>query len=192
MASSEVDDEQNAALAAPADDDDTFHSSTDPGSGSSSDPERLRTRRIPSAAPSVPIIRAELVEDLRALDVAEPVIDEAELVVCELVSNALRHARPLPDGSIRVRWRAKAGVVELEVTDGGSDTVPCPAPISVWSSTGRGLRIVRSVAHEWGVTGGGAGHTVWAALGGPSRRRSAEALAAVIPVPGTRRPAAPR
>ncbi|HEX2704575.1 MAG TPA: ATP-binding protein, partial [Candidatus Lustribacter sp.] len=166
VASSDVDDGQDAAAPAPDDDDPSLHSSsTDPGSDTSSDPERPRTRRIPSAAQSVPMIRADLVDDLRALDVPEPVIDEAELVVCELVSNALRHARPLPDGSIRVHWRAKAGVVELEVTDGGSDTVPCPAPISVWSSTGRGLRIVRSVAHEWGVTGGSAGHTVWASLG---------------------------
>ena len=37
---------------------------------------------------------------------------------------------------------------------------------------GRGLRIVRSLAHEWGVIEDPNGRTVWASLGGPSRRRS--------------------
>jgi len=31
---------------------------------------------------------------------------------------------------------------------------------------------VRSLAHEWGVAEDRYGHTVWASLGGPSRRRS--------------------
>ena len=34
------------------------------------------------------------------------------------------------------------------------------------------LRIVRSLAHEWGVADDRHGSTVWASLGGPSRRRS--------------------
>ena len=40
------------------------------------------------------------------------------------------------------------------------------------STHGRGLRIVRHLAHEWGVVEDSVGHrTVWACLGGPSRRR---------------------
>ena len=73
---------------------------------------------------------------------------------------------------IRVHWKAKAGVVEVEVSDGGGVSTPRPAPQSLWASSGRGLRIVRSLAHEWGVTEERNGRTVWAALGGPSRRRS--------------------
>jgi serine/threonine-protein kinase RsbW len=42
----------------------------------------------------------------------------------------------------------------------------------VWLSSGRGLRIVRSIAHEWGVTEDRTGNVVWATLGGPSRRRA--------------------
>lgn len=100
------------------------------------------------------------------------VIDEAEIVVAELVSNALRHARPLTDGTLRVRWKTKAGVVEVEVSDGGGPSTPRPAPPALWSSSGRGLRIVRSLAHEWGVADEKHGRTVWASLGGPSRRRT--------------------
>ncbi len=99
-------------------------------------------------------------------------IEEAECVVSELVANAVRHARPLADGSIRVHWKVKSNVVEVEVSDGGGPTEPRPAPPTTWAAGGRGLRIVRSLAHEWGVIEEGNGRTVWASLGGPSRRRT--------------------
>jgi anti-sigma regulatory factor (Ser/Thr protein kinase) len=117
-------------------------------------------------------VRRAIVEDLEQRDVSALVVDEAEIVASELVSNAIRHARPLADGTLRVHWKVKAGVVEVEVTDGGSDTTPRPAPRTVWASSGRGLRIVRSLAHEWGVAEDRHGSTVWASLGGPSRRRT--------------------
>jgi len=120
----------------------------------------------------VPKIRRAVVEDLESRELPSDLIDDTEIVVSELVGNAIRHARPLPDGMIRVHWKVKAGVVEIEVSDGGGRSTPRPAPRSVWASTGRGLRIVRSLAHEWGVTEERSGRTVWAALGGPSRRRS--------------------
>lgn len=131
-----------------------------------------RTLRVLWQAASVASVRKALVEDLRTRRVAPAVIDEAEIVVSELVSNAIRHARPLSDGNLRVHWKVKAGVVEVEVTDGGGESLPRPAPRAVWSPSGRGLRIVRSLAHEWGVSEDRSGSTVWASLGGPSRRRS--------------------
>jgi anti-sigma regulatory factor (Ser/Thr protein kinase) len=127
---------------------------------------------VPWRAASVAQVRRVLVEDLQTRDVSDSVIDEAEIVVSELMSNAVRHARPLSDGNLRVVWKVKNGVVEVEVTDGGSDSSPRPAPRTVWAPSGRGLRIVRSLAHEWGVTEDRNGSTVWASLGGPSRRRS--------------------
>ena len=117
-------------------------------------------------------VRRAIVDDLHTRDVSPAVVEEAEIVVSELVSNAVRHARPLTDGNLRVHWKVKAGVVEVEVTDGGSDSTPRPAPRTIWAPSGRGLRIVRSLAHEWGVTEDRTGSTVWASLGGPSRRRS--------------------
>lgn len=134
--------------------------------------DRPRTIRVPWTAPAVPKIRRAMVADLEARDLPVDLIGESEIVVSELVGNAIRHARPLADGSIRVHWKVKAGVVEIEVSDGGGPSTPRPAPRSVWASSGRGLRIVRSLAHEWGVTEERNGRTVWASLGGPSRRRS--------------------
>ncbi|GAA4713441.1 hypothetical protein GCM10025782_07090 [Pedococcus ginsenosidimutans] len=134
--------------------------------------DSARTVRVPWRATSVSKVRRTLVDDLGTRDVPPVVVDEAEIVVSELVSNAIRHARPLSDGNLRVHWKVKAGVVEVEVTDGGSESSPRPAPRTIWAPSGRGLRIVRSLAHEWGVTEDRNGTTVWASLGGPSRRRS--------------------
>jgi serine/threonine-protein kinase RsbW len=138
----------------------------------SAEAEAQRTVRMPSSAQAVQHIRRALVDDLQDLDVSSDVVDEAEIVISELMGNAIRHARPLLDGMVRVRWKVKSGVVEVEVSDGGGPSAPRPAPPALWSTSGRGLRIVRSLAHEWGVTEDKHGRTVWASLGGPSRRRS--------------------
>ncbi len=131
-----------------------------------------RTVRLPFGRGAVPQARRQLVADLAGRRVAPEVVDEAESVVAELVANAVRHATCLPDGTVRVHWQTRDGVVEVEVTDGGSMTHPQPLPPSQYSVSGRGLRIVRSLAHEWGVVDGSPGHTVWASVGGPSRRRA--------------------
>lgn len=131
-----------------------------------------RTVRLPFARTAVPMARARVVNELRELGVAQHVIDETEHVVAELVGNAVRHAAPLADGTVRMRWQARGDVVEVEVTDGGGRTDPRPLPPSQLGVSGRGLRIVRSLAHEWGVVGGPPGQTVWASVGGPSRRRA--------------------
>lgn len=133
---------------------------------------QVRTIRAPWRPSTVTRVRQAVVADLRARDLAEKTIDESEIVVSELMTNAIRHARPLADGCLRVRWKVRGEVVEVEVTDGGGDSVPVPAPAAVWVSSGRGLRIIRSLAHEWGVGEDKGGQTVWAAMGGPSRRRA--------------------
>jgi serine/threonine-protein kinase RsbW len=131
-----------------------------------------QTLRVPWKLSSGRDARHVLVTSLRALDVDATTVGEAEIVISELVGNSVRHARPLPDGMIRVSWTVRGEVVEVEVADGGGPTIPRPAPRSVMSVNGRGLRIVRGLAHEWGVHEDRGGRTVWVALGGPSRRRS--------------------
>jgi serine/threonine-protein kinase RsbW len=132
----------------------------------------VRTARLPFKPTAVPLARAQVVAHLTDLGVDRHVVDEAESVVAELVGNAVRHATPLADGTVRVHWQTRDGVVELEVTDGGGTTQPTPRRPSRYAVSGRGLRIVRSLAHEWGVIRSAPGHTVWASIGGPSRRRA--------------------
>ena len=143
------------------------------GSGRAGGPPEKRTIRVPWAPAAAPRIRRELVTDLEKRGVATEVVEEAQIVVAELVANAIRHASPLSDGAVRVHWKVKNDVVEVEVSDGGGSTTPRPSPPTTWGPSGRGLRIVRSLAHEWGVIDDGSGGcTVWASVGGPSRRRS--------------------
>ena len=127
--------------------------------------------RVPWKQSSGRDVRRALVFSLRELEVDATVVGESELVISELFSNAVRYAKPLPDGTIQVIWTVRSGVVEIAVTDGGGPTTPRPAPRAAMAVTGRGLRIVRGLAHEWGVLEERSGRTVWASLGGPSRRR---------------------
>jgi anti-sigma regulatory factor (Ser/Thr protein kinase) len=131
-----------------------------------------QTLLVPWEMSSALAVRRALVSGLRALEVAEGVIDEAEIVVSELVANAVRHASALPGGTIRVHWTVDAGVVEVAVTDGGGPTTPRRRTRSLWSVGGRGLRIVASLAHDWGFRDHDDGRTVWVALGGPAQRGS--------------------
>ena len=132
---------------------------------------QARTVRARWELQTVTRIREAVALDIVAREVSDEVISEAELVTTELVTNALRHATPLSDRTVRIHWKARGNCVEIEVSDGGSDTEPVPAARAVWATSGRGLRIVRSIAHEWGVQRDDKQTTVWAALGGPSRRR---------------------
>ncbi len=149
----------------------TMHEGTPSTNGGSPQSEK-RTVRIPWTPAAAPRIRRTLVEDLASRKVPGEVVEEAEIVVSELVANAIRHAKPLADGAIRVHWKVKNNVVEVEVSDGGGPSIPRPAPPTTWAPGGRGLRIVRSLAHEWGVLEEPNGRTVWASVGGPSRRRT--------------------
>lgn len=122
---------------------------------------------------SAPIARRALLEDLRRIIKDHDLTHAAAVVISELVGNAVRHASPTPDGAVVVRWQVRGGVVDLEVTDGGSDGDVRPSRPTLDSTTGRGLRIVRHLADEWGVQLHDTSEmrTVWAAMGGPSRRR---------------------
>jgi anti-sigma regulatory factor (Ser/Thr protein kinase) len=78
-------------------------------------------------------------------------IDDAALVLTELISNALRHARPLADGGVRAEWRFSGRALEVTVTDGGSTRQPHVTFASEDTLGGRGLAIVSALSAEWGV-----------------------------------------
>lgn len=131
----------------------------------------VRTLRLPFVIASVPQARAAFVDDVSGSALDQVVVDESETVISELVANAILHGSPLPDGTVRLHWKVRSPRVELEITDGGSTGTPQPKKQNPWAASGRGLRIVRSLAHEWGISDEDGRTTVWAAMGGPSRRR---------------------
>jgi len=131
---------------------------------------------LPYAPASVSAARWQLAADLRDAGITETAISDAALVVSELLSNAIRHARPLPDSTVRVSWALSDGWLEVAVEDGGATTRPRASHPSLSSLGGRGLAIVDHLSANWGVETS-RGTTVWAVLAAPSRTPAGAAQA---------------
>lgn len=113
---------------------------------------------LPYTASSVGIARRRLIGDLSEAGVCEGTACDAGLVVSELISNALRHATPLPGNCVKVSWDLRADCVTVEVSDGGAETVPRVHQPTGSSLGGRGLGIVARLSLQWGVRDGRNGY----------------------------------
>jgi anti-sigma regulatory factor (Ser/Thr protein kinase) len=94
---------------------------------------------------------------LESVEADPVVIETAELLTTELVTNAIVHA----GCTSHLFIRAARGVVRVEITD-PDDRLPSMAAPDTDALGGRGLIIVNGLASAWGVepTIGG-GKTVW-------------------------------
>jgi serine/threonine-protein kinase RsbW len=120
---------------------------------------------LPFHPESASIARRQLVDWMRTLGVRDETRDDARLVVSELVGNAVRHARPLADGTMRVTWTTTDSIVDISVTDGGALTTPERVEAGVSDLAGRGLSIVETLAARWWVESTRSRTTVHAVLG---------------------------
>lgn len=89
----------------------------------------------------------------------EELIDDASLVVTELATNAIAHART----PYLIRVSAGLTSVRIEVIDQGAGS-PEPHPPTDDAEGGRGLLIVSSLAASWGIEDALPGKVVWADL----------------------------
>ena len=95
-----------------------------------------------------------------AAGLPEGLVDDAQVLVSELVTNAVRYGRP----AITVGVAATADEVIVEVHDTGEVVPALPAGLPELTRTsGRGLIIVAALASEWGIsaTPDRAGKSVW-------------------------------
>jgi anti-sigma regulatory factor (Ser/Thr protein kinase) len=127
------------------------------------------TFRLPRCHRSVPRARAALLAVLCDWGVDQEVLSNAELVLSELVTNALRV--PVPSDrqvGVRIVRTVDEGMLRLEVSDAGAGTPELREPGDE-ETGGRGLLLVEALAHRWGVEkrAGGIGKTVFAELKAP-------------------------
>ena len=121
-----------------------------------------RSVTVPHEGHGVSLARHAFATELASAGITADVRQDAVLVMSELVSNAVKHGAPLPDGDVRVGWAIAHDCLHIEITDGGAVTRPNPAVATVFALGGRGLDIVRMISREWGVTQDGDSVTVWA------------------------------
>lgn len=111
---------------------------------------------LPCDPQSVRAARHFVSDALRDWGQTEQLVDTAELLVSELVSNALLHAH----SSVEVVLRYAEDTTRVEVSDtSGRDVVRRRHSLS--ATTGRGLMLVDQLAAAWGVTRRRGGKIVW-------------------------------
>jgi anti-sigma regulatory factor (Ser/Thr protein kinase) len=81
---------------------------------------------------------------------------QAELLVSELVTNAVVHAH----SAVRVELTTGDRRVTVKVFDEGAGW-PRVERVSIWSERGRGLRLVELASNRWGVEPSDDGKYVW-------------------------------
>lgn len=117
---------------------------------------------LPGRATSASVARAFVGEVLRVAGCPE--VDEAILLVSELVANAVRHSASgwRDDGRLTVLVSDCGKTIHVEVVDQGAVTRPRiqRAP-SENAENGRGLWLVGELASSWGWRRDTTGHVVW-------------------------------
>lgn len=102
------------------------------------------------------------VEESLAKAVPPPVLNDAKLLVSELVTNSIQHAELEPDDSIElsVEVDEAGGVIRVTVADPGPGFEPSTSVRRASALGGRGLWLIEQIATRWGRQRNG-GAVVW-------------------------------
>ncbi|WP_225844897.1 ATP-binding protein [Streptomyces sp. HPF1205] len=149
---------------------DAMDETAEAGSGAA-----VSVRRWPNGPRCVPRARHHLRQEMEAWGLAPALVDTAELVVSELVTNAVRHAR-MPRGRlIETRLQRTGDGVRIEVHD-ANETRPEVHRAAEDEESGRSLALVEALTGaRWGVSSReGVGKLVWAVVS-PSGTRERRA-----------------
>jgi anti-sigma regulatory factor (Ser/Thr protein kinase) len=93
-----------------------------------------------------------------ALD-GHPVACDAELLTCELVTNAVQHATDA--GWVTVAVMRRGAVVHVDVIDDGRSGLPHWREATSRDEGGRGFQLVNEIAERWGFLRERASTCVW-------------------------------
>lgn len=118
-----------------------------------------RELRLPASRTSVRLARAELRRLLEETG-REEWLDNAELALSELVTNAVVHV----GGEVGLGLRVSDDCLRVEVSD-ASPHHPVARDYSPLAGTGRGLHIVGQLVSAWGVESLASSKVVWFEIG---------------------------
>jgi anti-sigma regulatory factor (Ser/Thr protein kinase) len=110
-------------------------------------------QRLDIEIPAVLGLLTDVRSAFAGLPVPPSTLDDARLLVSELVANSMRHARIGPNDTIRVTAEVENGRLRVDVIDGGRGGGPPvaggirPTP---GSASGWGLFLVETLATRWG------------------------------------------
>ncbi|MEE1787146.1 ATP-binding protein [Streptomyces sp. SP17BM10] len=126
------------------------------------------SRSLPRHRKSVGLARDLLREYLDGAPEGEHLLSTGELILSELATNAVVHARVPPGRRIAVRFEVVCGHLRIEVHDASSERPAIRRSTGPDDSSGRGLCLVEALSTEWGCQPrpSGIGKIVWA-LAGP-------------------------
>ncbi|GAA4324616.1 SpoIIE family protein phosphatase [Streptomyces venetus] len=119
---------------------------------------QVATWDIPADPALVAPIRKQVVDQLDQWALTEATFT-AELVVSELVTNAIRYGAP----PIRLRLIHDGSTLICEVSD-TNHTAPHLRRAKTWDEGGRGLLLVAQLTQRWGSRHTAEGKTIWAEL----------------------------
>jgi anti-sigma regulatory factor (Ser/Thr protein kinase) len=130
------------------------------------------------AGPDAPWIARQVLRAILPAWGFQTIMELAELVVSELVTNAVTHAefdRP-GHGSYQLAVITRPrGMLRILVSDPVA-TIPVPLEVDPYREHGRGLMLIDAMAHQWGAEKYRRGKRMWADLG-PVPAGSAQPLA---------------
>jgi anti-sigma regulatory factor (Ser/Thr protein kinase) len=118
---------------------------------------------------SVPLARRFVRSTLQSWE-RDGLIETAVLVVSELATNAVLHARSAFTVTVVLD---EHGSLRIEVLD-GSPKLPMRRPTSRGATTGRGLAIVQGLATDWGSEPVETGKRIWVQLDHEAANRRPE------------------
>ncbi|MCX4904157.1 SpoIIE family protein phosphatase [Streptomyces sp. NBC_00878] len=127
------------------------------------EPEDVARWRIGHDPMEVSRSRAVVREQLHVWGL-NSLVDNAELMVSELVTNAVRHSHSRP-----IELRLVRGETLVCEVDDDDHTLPTLLSARRLDEFGRGMRVVSALAREWGTSRTSSGKTVWFELTIPGR-----------------------
>lgn len=119
---------------------------------------RLLDLRLPPRPRAVPTAR-HAVDALTGV-VSESSLEDARLLVSELVTNSVRHAGLAESQPIVLRAEITGTSLHVEVSDEGHGFETAVQPPTPGDNSGWGLFLVAQLADRWGIADGGP-TTVW-------------------------------